>query len=229
MAATEQAIILLGGLGTRLRSLHPDLPKALAPIAGRPFLQWQLDWLARFGITRIHLAAGHRADQVAAWAEGRNLTVSVEPEPLGTGGGLKFVEPWVDTESFFVVNGDTLVPRLDFEAMRIEPGEVSLAVSPVENTERYGAVTFDKRHRVDALHEKGKTGPGYVNAGMFLTHRSIFDSIEPDTFVSTEQEIFPQLIEQGKLIALPTDPPMLDMGTEDGFREMEAFLTADEG
>ena len=82
------AIILVGGLGTRLRTLYPDRPKALVPVAGRPFIAWLIDWLHRHGITRIHLAAGYRADQLVTWRNEQpahqDLTVSIEPEPLGT-------------------------------------------------------------------------------------------------------------------------------------------------
>jgi len=90
---TKQAIILLGGKGTRLSALYPDIPKALAPTAGKPFLQWQLDWLFNNGLSSILLAAGYKGDQIADWVRQQNykqeVTVSIEPAPLGTGGGLK--------------------------------------------------------------------------------------------------------------------------------------------
>ena len=114
-----QAIILLGGKGTRLAARFPDLPKALVPVRGRPFLEWQLDWLKRNGIARVLLAAGHKADVLDAYLaarapDGLDLLLSREPAPLGTGGALKFVEPLLATDPVLVFNGDSLTPHLDF-------------------------------------------------------------------------------------------------------------------
>ena len=224
MKEVKQAIILAGGLGTRLQVMYPDCPKTLVPIAGKPFLQWQLDWLKRFGIDKIHLAAGHQADQIQDWIKGKAVSLSIEPEPLGTGGGLKFVEPFIDDDYFFVINGDTLVPHLNFHAMEIDEGEVSLAVTRVENAARFGAVSMNANNRIETLHEKTKAEAGWVNAGVFLAHKSIFNEIESHQVISTEKEIFPRLIKDRRLIAHPAEPPLLDMGTEEGFKQTEAFL-----
>ena len=90
-----QAIILAGGLGTRLRELYPDIPKALVPILGKPFLAWQIEWLRHGGATGIHIAAGHKASAVKDWLKtdpaGAGVTLSEEPQPLGTAGGRKLV------------------------------------------------------------------------------------------------------------------------------------------
>jgi D-glycero-alpha-D-manno-heptose 1-phosphate guanylyltransferase len=113
-----QAVILLGGRGTRIASLYPDRPKALVPVAGRPFIEWQIDWLRRGGATSFHLAAGHLADQIEAWAAPHpDITVSREPEPLGTGGALRHIEPHLHHDRFWVLNGDTLLPNLDFQRL----------------------------------------------------------------------------------------------------------------
>lgn len=116
----RQAVILAGGRGTRLSTLWSDRPKALVPVAGRPFLEWQLRWLARGGIARVHIAAGYKADQLAAWLQEKkteNISISVEPVPLGTGGGLKFAEPWIQSDPFLVLNGDSLLPNLVFQTL----------------------------------------------------------------------------------------------------------------
>ena len=114
-----QAVILLGGKGTRIAAQFPDRPKCLVPVAGRPFLEWQLDWLKRNGVVRVLLAAGHLADVLEAYLaarprDGFDLVLSREPAPLGTGGALKYVEPLLATDPVLVFNGDSLTPRLDF-------------------------------------------------------------------------------------------------------------------
>ena len=117
-----QAVILLGGKGTRLAARFPDRPKALVPVAGRPFLEWQLDWLKQNGVANVLLAAGHQADVLAAYLaarppDGLDLVLSREPRPLGTGGALKFVEPLLATDPVLVFNGDSLTPNLDFSTV----------------------------------------------------------------------------------------------------------------
>jgi NDP-sugar pyrophosphorylase family protein len=228
-----QAVILLGGKGTRLSALYPDRPKALAPVAGRPFLERQLDWLLRSGITNVHLAAGFKADQIAHWIARREIgpdaTVSTETEPLGTGGGLRFCLPFLRSERVFVLNGDSLAPRLDFSAMlrahgQDDPARVTIAVTPIAEAGRYGTVEFDDAGRVTAFREKAGRTAGWVNAGVYLMHRSTIEAIPERQQVSLETGVFPPLAAAGHMFAHRTEPPLLDMGTPDGLRAMERYL-----
>ena len=195
----EQAILLLGGRGTRLSQLYPDRPKALAPVAGRPFLAWQIDWLRRGGITNIHLAAGYKSNVVTDWLQDqrnmRDVTLSVEPEPLGTAGALKFCEPHLQGDLFYVLNGDSLTPHLNFAAMSeaAEQGTSSLtiAVTPIESAGRYGTVEFDDHHRITAFREKSERAAGWINAGVYMVHRDILSRIPAGKNVSLELDLFP--------------------------------------
>lgn len=227
-----QAIILLGGKGTRLQGLYPDLPKALAPIAGRPFLEWQLAWLARHGIRDVHLAAGHLAPAIQNWAStasrDNTITVSVEPRPLGTGGGLKFIEPYIRTDPFLILNGDSLLPNLDFHALagagQTSGSLITLAITRIESTGRYGIVEFDARERVTAFREKSAHTGGWINGGLYLARRTLLTRIETDKLISLETDVFPALCAEGRLGVFLSEPPLLDMGTPDGIRTMEQYL-----
>ena len=266
MDIDAQAVILLGGKGTRIASLFPDRPKALVPVCGRPFLEWQLEWLGRGGIHHIHLAAGHMAGVLHAWLEeksGRNaadqetrisspglhvssrsevsgfrlqvsdfdlcVSISSEPEPLGTGGGLKFVTPFLKGDRFFVLNGDSLAPSLDFRGLedayrRSSNAWTTIAVAPIEEAGRYGTVEFESSGRVTAFREKAHHARGWINAGVYVMNRRVLDLIEPRRAVSMETEVFPRLAAGGYLYARPTSPPLLDMGTVEGLEAMRQFL-----
>jgi len=226
-----QAVLLCGGRGTRLSMLYPNRPKALAPVAGRPFLEWQLDWLARAGVTRIHLAAGHLAAQLEDWAatSGRaGLTVSIEPQPLGTGGGLKFVEPYLHGDPFLVLNGDSLMPELDITALlaahRDTHAPVTLAIAPIEDAGRYGTVETGADGVISAFREKTPCAEGWINGGVYVVSRAVLDLIPAGQALSLETDIFPRFVAERRLRAFRSRPPLLDMGTPAGLAAMTRFL-----
>ena len=236
-----QAVILLGGKGTRLAAQFPDRPKCLVPVAGRPFLEWQLDWLKKNGVARVLLAAGHLADVLEAHLaarppDGLDLVLSREPAPLGTGGALKFVEPRLATDPVLVLNGDSLVPRLGFSTQwktlggffhtmeKKFPQCGKLFVAPIADPGRYGTVEFDADGFVTAFREKAQRAAGFVNTGIYLLPREVIAAIPAGPAVSLETEIFPALAARRGLVALPAPPPLLDMGTPDGLAALERFL-----
>lgn len=228
-----QAVILVGGLGTRLKSLFPDRPKALVPVRGRPFIERQIEWLRAHGVTSVHLAAGHKAAMLADWARAWQeapvpVTVSVEPHPLGTAGGLKFVEARVHGDLFLVLNGDSLLPRLDIRAMtaahRADRADVTFAVTRIEESGRYGTVEFDGAGRLTAFLEKADRTGGWVNGGVYAMNREVLARIEAGRNLSLETDVFPALTAAGTLRVFRCDPPLLDMGTPEGIRAMEDFL-----
>jgi NDP-sugar pyrophosphorylase family protein len=264
------AVILLGGKGTRIQSLYGDRPKCLVPVAGKPILLWQLEWLQRGGVRRVHLAAGYMADVLRDWLttgapKDMEITFSVEPEPRGTGGAIKFAEPWISSDPFFVLNGDSLTPSLDFQTLmkrhldrlssspspacghpseggdsspclKSPPGRgagtagqvapwMTLAVTQIEKTGRYGTVEFDIESRVTAFLEKAERDHGWINTGVYCISRRALAAIEPDKNISIETDIFPALAADGLLRVFQARPPLLDMGTPDGLAAMEKILT----
>lgn len=228
------AVILVGGRGTRLSSLHPGIPKALVPVAGRPFLQWQLEWLLRGGVRRAHLACGHMAGQIIDWAggapvPGMELSCSAEPFPLGTAGGLLFAARSAKGDPFFAINGDSILPNLRFESMALalENGDAdaAMAVTSMQEAGRYGTVEIGADGRIGAFREKAGRGRGWVNAGVYLLRRSVLTDVPENRPVSLETDVFPALAEAGRLAAYRESPPMLDMGTPGGIAAMSEYLS----
>ena len=252
MMTLLHAVILCGGRGTRISGLYPDRPKALVPVAGEPILRWQLAWLSRRGVVRVHLAAGHLARHLVNWLDraaqrlGSNpaweilltagarpvsVTLDVEPEPLGTGGGLKFAEPRLTSDPFLVVNGDSLVPALslaDMHRMLTTSGcPAVVAVSPAARAGRYGTVERSADGRVLAFREKENETAEWVNAGVYLLRKSLLVSLPRGLALSIENDLFPEWASRGDLMSCPGAPPVLDMGTVEGLIEMERFLAGD--
>lgn len=229
---TPAAIILVGGLGTRLRALYPDRPKALVPVAGRPFIAWMLDDLRKNGIERIHLAAGYRADQLVTWRNEQPanelLTVSIEPEPLGTAGGLRFAADKVAGDELLVINGDSFLPSLNIAHWLREgvapDALATLAITHIEKAGRYGTVEFQPDGTVTAFLEKADREAGWVNGGVYWMKRALIHRIPATGSSSLETDIFPRLAAAGALRVRKVNPPLLDMGTPEGLAAMESHL-----
>ena len=225
-------------MGTRIAARFPHLPKALVPVNGRPFLEWQFDWLKANGVSSVLLAAGHKADVLEAYLAARppdalSIALSREPAPLGTGGALKFVEPLLSSDPVLVFNGDSLAPNLVLSSLwkcsgaflpAPDASRAYLFVAPIEEAGRFGTVEFAPDGLVAAFREKADRAAGFVNAGVYLLPRDVVAAIPPGRPVSIETEIFPSHAAQQKLVAIPAPPPLLDMGTPDGLAAMEQFL-----
>ncbi len=235
-----------------MQSLYPNQPKALVPVNGKPFIERQIEWLRRGGITDIHLAAGFMGEQIEDWAARRNnITVAREPEPRGTGGALKYSESRIRTDPFLVVNGDTILPNLDFwnwppspQAFSAAAGsekpvgtltahdsaqtrcewEVVIAVVESENADRYGTVDFDPNGRVTSFREKTDTATGWINGGVYVMKKKVVQTLPPEQHSNLETDIFPALIAGNRLYARVTKPPLFDMGTPDGLKRLGEYF-----
>lgn len=231
-----RAFILAGGLGTRLRSVVNDRPKSMALIAGRPLLEYQICWLRDAGITEIVLCTGYLHEQVEAhFGDGHQWRVtiaySVEPEPLGTAGALKWAERFA-VETILGLNGDGLV-RVDYrrliDAHRSWNAEATIACREMPDTSRYGLVLTDRCGRITGFREKSaSSGRGCVNAGVYVLEPSVIQAIPAGRSVSMEREVFPDLITQGRPCRTFTDNvEFLDIGTPEGYdraqREVQRY------
>jgi mannose-1-phosphate guanylyltransferase len=219
-----QAIVLVGGEGTRLRPLTNDVPKPALTLVDRPFLAYAIEWLAGHGVSEVVLACGFLPDVLrGALGEHQRGGVSIayvaEPEPLGTAGAIRFAADALGDrleDRFLALNGDVLAD-LDLSALvraHEERGaRATIGLYPVEDSSAYGLVRCDEGGRVlEFLEKTGEEAPGEINAGAYVLDRSVLDLITPGQAVSIEREVFPRLVGDG-LSALLLDGYWMDIGT----------------
>ncbi|MGB7686163.1 MAG: NDP-sugar synthase [Solirubrobacterales bacterium] len=223
-----QAIVLVGGEGTRLRPLTADVPKPALTLVDRPFLAYMVEWLAGHGVSEVVLACGFLPDvlrEALGGSEhaGAHLTYVVEPERRGTAGAIRFAaEALGDAleDRFLALNGDVL-NDLDLSALvrahEERRARATIALHPVEDSAAFGLVRTGADGAVEEFAEKtGEPVAGEVNAGAYVLERSVLDLIPPGREVSIEREVFPRLVGEG-LSALSLDGYWLDIGTPERY------------
>lgn len=231
------AVVLAGGLGTRLRDRVADRPKPMAPVLGHPFLEFVLAGLASQGVDAVVLSIGHLGDQIrehfGSSFEGMHLVYSLETEPLGTGGAVKRSLGMVSETPFLVVNGDTWVP-LDVAGMqaayrsRVIP-DLVMTICPVDDVARFGSVCTDGR-TIRGTSEKGRSGPGLINAGAYLVGPAVTDRFEalPDSF-SWESEILGPWVTEHGAGFVTSQGPFIDIGVPEDYDRADQVLSRQVG
>jgi len=226
------ALILAGGLGTRLQSALPDQPKVLAPVAGRPFLSYLMDQLISTGFRRVILCTGYKGEQIReVFGDKYNeldIQYSQEPEPLGTGGALRFGLPLIDTDSALIINGDSYVNcnLKDYFSWYLENGlQASLLLIHLPDTSRYGRVEVDEEGIIAKFDEKGAGhGPGWINAGVYIFNKDQIEPIPSGKPFSLERQFFPSLIDKG-LYGFQSEGAFIDIGTPESYALAEEFFS----
>jgi D-glycero-alpha-D-manno-heptose 1-phosphate guanylyltransferase len=223
-----EAVILAGGLGTRIREVVPDLPKVMAPVAGRPFLELLLQMLARKGFTRVVLSVGYLSkvivDHFGSTFAGLELTYEIEESPLGTGGAMvaALARCWED--HVFVLNGDTFVD-LEVEALlamwRTDPAPLIIAREVVD-VARFGALEIEGA-RVLRILEKSASGPGLINAGCYLVPRNLFGTTTPTAF-SFERDFLPRELAARTFHHFVTRGLFIDIGVPADYARAQDYL-----
>jgi len=222
---TKQAVILCGGLGTRLGALTRETPKPLLNIGGKPFLWWLIDRIRSQGVEEILLLAGFHSDQVVAATRGDGaISVIAEPAPLGTGGALRFALPHLH-EQFLFLNGDSLfdIPLRAF-VQAAASGGATLALREIPDVSRYGAAELSGDDIVAFNSDGERPGPGCINGGVAVLSREIAALMAPGRAVSIEREIYPKLASQRQLRGLVYDAPFIDIGVPEDFRRAQTFI-----
>lgn len=224
-----EAVILAGGFGTRLKSEVPDLPKAMAPINGRPFLEYLLDFLEHYVIEHVVLAVGYKHEAIRNHFgnEYKSIKIeySVEDEPLGTGGAIKKAFDLIEGNKAFVFNGDTmfrisLVKHYDFHIQRHT--DFSMVLREVDQVDRYGAVERDENKRITGFLEKGeKSGKGLINGGVYLINKRFFSKHDFPHKFSLEKDCFEKMVSTTPFYGVICKQYFLDIGIPEDYQKAQ--------
>jgi D-glycero-alpha-D-manno-heptose 1-phosphate guanylyltransferase len=224
-----QAIVLAGGFGTRLRQVVSDVPKPMAPIAGRPFLEILLGSLASKGFTQVVMSVGYMAETISRHFgdefNGMHLDYAVEENPLGTGGGVRLAMNKVSDDHAFVFNGDTF---LDLEVQQLaqlwhsrhRPMIVGRAVP---DTARYGRL-LSANGLATGFTEKGVEGPGLINAGCYVLQRGQLDEFAEGQAFSIEADFLVPAVARGEFDVFETQGLFIDIGVPEDFMRAQTEL-----
>ena len=231
--ATTNAVVLAGGLGTRLRSEVSDRSKVVADVGQRPFITRLFDQLIGVGVKKAILCTGFKAEGVQELLGNRyqslELVYSPEPSPLGTAGALRLAIPLMESPTLFVLNGDSyftgnLLSFMDFHITNA--ASASIMLSYMNSIADYGQVKISKDGRIETFDEKrGIDEPGWVNAGLYLLSKEWIKSIPNGRNVSLEAEMFPAWIGQA-FYGFQAEGTLLDIGTPERYRQAADFFKA---
>ena len=225
-----EAILLAGGFGTRLAARLSGVPKPMAPIAGRPFLEILLRQLSRCGTTHAVLSVGYLHEVIrqhfGARFEGIRLDYAVEEAPLGTGGAIRFALEQASEDEVLVLNGDTFLQADYAEMMRFhlqQKASMTIAVARQEDIARYGGVVV-AANRVTGFEEKGRSGPGWINAGAYVINRGMEWPPQCSGRFSFEKDLLGPLVGKLKPAAYRVDGYFLDIGVPEDFDRAQSTL-----
>lgn len=226
-----EAIVLAGGLGTRIREVVRDLPKPMAPVAGRPFLEILLTSLARKGFSRVVLSLGYLAEKVTEYFgdqfAGMELLYEIEETPLGTGGAIRQALRRCIADHVFIFNGDTY---LDVEASEVEAQWLSqrvpiIVVREVPDTARYGRLAI-ANNLVVGFCEKGSAGRGLINAGCYILPKIILDEFPSDETFSLEIDYLAKVVTHQRFDVFVTKGQFIDIGIPEDLARAQIELAA---
>jgi D-glycero-alpha-D-manno-heptose 1-phosphate guanylyltransferase len=234
--AENQALILAGGLGTRLRSIVADRPKVMAMVRGQPFLVYLLNQLVTAGIGDVVISTGYLSGQIrGVFGDKYNslrIAYSEESAPLGTAGALRLAWPLIRSDPLLVMNGDSYCDAsledfwLEHQRHR---AKLSMLLTKIGDPQRFGRVELGADGVVVGFREKsGEAGPGIINAGIYLIQKSLIADLKTDAAISLERDVLPNWIGRG-LFGFTAEGKFLDIGTPEDYARAESFFASDLG
>jgi len=221
----KEAIILAGGLGTRLKSVVKDIPKPMAEVGGKPFLEYLMKYLHAQGIKRVILSVGYKYEVIKNYFKNSFLSLeivySIEDTPMGTGGAAKLALSYVNSDDVFILNGDTLFLidlKKFYDLHKSKDADFSIALKKLENPDRYGVIEIDNDFRIKKFHEKGKfEGTGVINGGIYLLKTELFSKLNfPDKF-SLETDFIERYFKDFRFFGFPFEDYFVDIGVPDDY------------
>lgn len=226
-----EVIILAGGLGTRLRSVVSEVPKCMAPVAGKPFLWYLLKYLTRFDVNRVVLSVGYLREVIFKWIEDVKdefpfeFDYAIEEEPLGTGGGIKLALSKVDGADAVVLNGDTFFDvdlRALMEQHLLLPSAITLALKPMKEFDRYGCVVIDTiDNLIVEFKEKDFCKEGMINGGVYAVSRINLSLDELPKKFSFEKDVLEPMTVQHKVYGLIQNGFFIDIGIPEDYQKAQ--------
>ena len=222
----KEAIILAGGLGTRLRSMVADIPKCLAPVAGRPFLYYVIEHLLKQGIEKFIFSVGFKYEMIESWLNEEYPLLfaqfAIEHEPLGTGGAIKLACSFATEKNVLVVNGDTLY-KLDVKKLdafhHICGADCTISLKPMQDFNRYGVVQLNKDHSIASFKEKQQYKEGLINAGVYAMNVNSFLQEDLPQKFSFENDYLEKFYLQRKIFGIVQDEYFIDIGIPEDYKK----------
>jgi D-glycero-alpha-D-manno-heptose 1-phosphate guanylyltransferase len=226
----REAIILAGGMGTRLRQIVSNVPKPMAPIGGKPFLHHILKWLSKYDLKKVIISAGYKSDFIVKYFgdsfEGISIVYALEEKPLGTGGAVKFALGKIAGVGSLILNGDTWFPiDLDkFWSVHKETGSsFSIALKRMKDFSRYGSVEWEG-NTIIRFNEKKICKDGFINGGIYLADRQFIESKQLPEIFSLEKDLLEKEVGSGLIKCQVFDDTFIDIGIPEDYRKAQQIL-----
>jgi len=226
----KEAIILAGGFGTRLRDVVANLPKPMAPVCDKPFLDYLLNYVKYYGVEKVVLSVGYLSEKVIAHYgndfEGLQISYSIEKEPLGTGGGIRLAMEKCIGKDVLVLNGDSFFDinlNSFYDSHCKSQSDFSLALRKIENAARYGTVESGKGKEITGFKEKdGQERPGTINAGVYIVNSVLFLQKTPaEKNFSIEKDFFEKKISELKIFGFEQEGYFIDIGIPEDYKRAQ--------
>jgi len=218
-----EAIILAGGFGTRLKSVVKDIPKPMAEINNRPFLELILQYFKKHNFKRVVLSVGYKWEIIKNYFgdnfQGIELIYNIENEPLGTGGAVKSSLDLINSDEVFILNGDTIFEIPLTEMKLFDNSKITIAVKKMENFDRYGIVVFENNSVVE-FKEKSFRKNGFINGGIYLIRKNIFDDFNLSKKFSFEH-FFEKNLEKLNIKVQKFDNFFIDIGIPEDYLKLQ--------
>ena len=229
---TYTAIILAGGLGTRLRSVVSELPKCMAPVNGRPFIDYVIHYLLQYNVKHFIFSVGYKSEAIINHIQTNypelHVDFAIEECPLGTGGAIQLALSYVKEENAIIVNGDTIFEAdlHQLSSKHLQYASVcTLALKPMKQFDRYGVVTIDANNKVTGFQEKRYYDEGLINGGIYIVNKSSFLQHQFPEVFSFEKDFLEKYILEEKMIGYPFDAFFIDIGIPEDYERAQTLLT----